>query len=55
MSAEKKLSLDLLPGDELLISGEARVSIVRRAGKRTRVQVKAKENVTVSRVVSEDK
>lgn len=51
--AEKKLSIDLLPGDEVLLSGPARVSVTRLAGRRIRVMVKAEETVTVIRVVSE--
>lgn len=50
---ERKLSLDLLAGDEILLSGPARVAVVRRAGKRVRVQIKADDSVTVTRVVNE--
>jgi len=49
---ERKLSIDILPGEEILLSGQAKVSIVRIAGRRVRVMVKAEENVTVVRVVN---
>lgn len=48
--AETKLSLDLQPGDEVLVSGPARMSIIKKGGRRVRVQVTADKTVTVTRI-----
>lgn len=48
--SETKLSLDLLPGDEVLLSGPARMSIIKKGGRRVRVEIKADKSVTVTRI-----
>lgn len=50
---ERKLSIDMMPGDEVLLSGPARVSVARTTGRRVRVMVKADDSVTITRVVNE--
>ena len=51
--AEKKLSLDVMPSDEIFVSGPARISVSKRAGRRVRVIIKAEETTIVTRSVGD--